>query len=769
MNTQSRGHTFPLRAAAVAASGAVVTALLLVVNPAPAGAATVIPVGPGDIAPNESTYAGWHQGYDSAALTAAVTSGGLSLRGKSQVIRGYANNDTAGLAPGGVNADLDTTLVGASYDVTRGSAFFQVPVFVDADNNPATAPTFTTLRPVDAATTNKTIAATDQWTSSKALGAITAGDSYPLSTILDEINDHDSKTLAFGVLTNAGTSATVSSITWKGDTYKFTAATPTSSTVKNADVKTIETPSTYGDWHQGYENATGRQQVNGNGLVLAGKSQVIKGFSDTTGDLSTGVNANLAFVLPDASLTVAAGSDSVFFQVPVKFDNGSGVTFATLRSNGLGAGTHQFSLTDQWQVSKAVGSIAANTDAPLGDIIDALGTYKTLGFGVLTNPGDTATVSAVTFGTQAVTFLDQPAAAGSTSLTRVRDIRPDESTYAGWHQGSPTGVVSADNDSSVLKLGSTRSQVIKGYANNSSTLDGPNVNLYDALTTASYAVTSGTTFFQVPLFVQDGSSTVFTTLRPAAAAAPGDNRVDVGQEWVSSKAVGAIPANTPTLLGDILSAFTTYKVIGFGVYSDDGGNGAITSITWDGVKNTFTGNRSPVVAPVTATTTVGKSVTVTLTGTDADGDEVSYASIGTHGTATVVGDKLTFKPTPGYVGTASFNYVAADGKGASSTGAIAIKVTKAPATLTFTSSTSTATKKTYLRVRATAPAGASVAGARVAVQRLGKTVGTGSIVNGTVLFSPAKGLPKGKHGFRIFYKGTATTEARNVAYFVTVK
>ena len=164
MSHTHRTRTHARRCGAGAPSSAVITGRLLVAHPTAANAASIT-VSPGDIRGDESTYAGWHQGYDNAELNAAITSGGLSLRGQSQLINGYADTDNADLAIGGVNANL-TALQGATYDVTSGAAYCQVPLCVDLDNDDATPGTFTTLRPASSHSGNAAIATTDSWGSS---------------------------------------------------------------------------------------------------------------------------------------------------------------------------------------------------------------------------------------------------------------------------------------------------------------------------------------------------------------------------------------------------------------------------------------------------------------------------------------------------------------------------------------------------------------------------------------------------------------------------
>lgn len=568
------------RAGAATALGAIVASGLVVAAPADAADATVT-VTNADIRPDESVYAGWHQGYDSARYRSAVTTRGLESIGKSQIIRGFADNDDEGLASDGVNADLSDDLVGTSYEVTDGAASFQVPIFADLDGAGEGSAVFTTLRPAVAATGDTTVDESDAWVSSKALGDIAANTPTALSDIIDAVEAGTYKTIAFGVQTESGHS-TVESIDFAGTRYVFSEPTSTA-TVGDADVKDEETSSTYTSWHQGYADATKRHQVTADGLELAGRSQVVKGFNNNSANVKT-PNVNLTFGIPEASYTVVEGT--AFFQVPVFFDNGSGVTFATLRNTGKGVGEHDLVLTDTWQSSKAVGAIPANTDASLADIVDALGSYKVIGYGVLTNAGDTATVSRISFGGVTTTFADAPGAA-TEKIVVPSAVAPDESTYAGWHQGAEPATPASVKDGA-LNLGPDRSQVIRGYSNNSNDINSRNVDLAEALRTGSYTVTSGDAYFQVPMFFEDSEGDVrFTTLRPATKAVEGKNTFSIGDRWVASRAIGSLPANEPALLGDLLSGLRGYKVLGFGVYSDAGGNGVVSNVTWDGVSYAF--------------------------------------------------------------------------------------------------------------------------------------------------------------------------------------
>lgn len=663
----------PRRTSAGVAAGALVASgLLLAGSPAQAADATV---SRSQIADTATPYAGWHLGAGNADLV-DVTADGVTMIGRTQVLNGFANNDSTGLAEDGVNADLTEDLIGSSFDVTGGEVHFQVPIYVDADDDPQTPPQFATLRNNAPATGATTISGGDQWTTSRTIGDVPANSPVPLSVLAGIVETHDYKTIGFGVYTDTNQIGSVASITFADDTYRFvTSGSTTSTTVKDGDVRDEETSASYDKWHQGYANATARHQVTADGLELAGRSQVIKGYSNNNQTLNT-QNANLAFELLDASYTVTVGSDDVHFQVPLFFNDGSGAgtKFTTLRSAGNGPGTHTFDLDDQWQSSRALPGIPANTDASLADVITALGTYKTIGYGVLTNAGDSATVSNITFDGASYDFADAPSLSTTTSNALESDIAPNEAVYAGWHQGAATNTARIVGDE--LRLGAAKSQIINGYPDNSSTLNTRNVDLAEVLRSATYDVESGTVHFQIPMFFEDPQTheTTFTTLRTTAPADLGANTFSLGQEWTSSKAIGGVvDANGSVQLGDILSALPYYKVIAFGVFSDTGANGVVNSISWDGVKHTFV-DADPTAGDVETSTRLNTPVDIELDGDDAESAVTYEVGTADDGTAELDGDTVTYTPDAGFVGEDEFTYTVSDGGYNTVTGTVTVIV-----------------------------------------------------------------------------------------------
>lgn len=206
-------HTSTRRiGAAGVASGALVASSLLF---APSAQAAIADVRESQIAPTESTYAGWHQGAEGGKYQ--VVNEGLQLSGRSQVIKGYDDNKIGDIGNGVKNFDI-TKLPGSAFTVKSGSASFQVPLFVDPDGSGPAAAVFTTLRtPLGA---NGEVKAADDWEVSKPFGTIVANKPTPLTTIIDAIKDNPYKVIGFGVYSETGTSV-ISDITFNGDTYQF--------------------------------------------------------------------------------------------------------------------------------------------------------------------------------------------------------------------------------------------------------------------------------------------------------------------------------------------------------------------------------------------------------------------------------------------------------------------------------------------------------------------------------------------------------------------
>ena len=87
-------------------------------------------------------------------------------------------------------------------------------------------------------------------------------------------------------------------------------------------------------------------------------------------------------------------------------------------------------------------------------------------------------------------------------------------------------------------------------------------------------------------------------------------------------------------------------------------------------------NRAPVANAQSVSTTVGVAKVITLTGTDADGNALTYAIVGNpaHGTLSGSGATRTYTPAAGYSGADSFTFTVSDGAATSPAATVSLSV-----------------------------------------------------------------------------------------------
>jgi VCBS repeat-containing protein len=112
----------------------------------------------------------------------------------------------------------------------------------------------------------------------------------------------------------------------------------------------------------------------------------------------------------------------------------------------------------------------------------------------------------------------------------------------------------------------------------------------------------------------------------------------------------------------------SYRVSDGALHSDE----AVVTLTVKSV------NDPPVVTPQSLTVNEDQGLTGFVSGTDPDGDALTYSKVGTvplHGTVSVASDgAFTYTPNPDFFGTDSFRFRAYDGKGYSTNGTVSISV-----------------------------------------------------------------------------------------------
>ncbi|MFF2053318.1 LPXTG cell wall anchor domain-containing protein [Leifsonia sp. NPDC058194] len=209
-----------------------------------------------------------------------------------------------------------------------------------------------------------------------------------------------------------------------------------------------------------------------------------------------------------------------------------------------------------------------------------------------------------------------PAQAGAPAAVTVdgSQIRSNEDTYPGWHQGYDNAADRAVVGANGLEL-TGESQILYGYTEQER-LTGAQLESSVTAGGVSWKTSWNSAYFQLPLFYGDSSAPKFTTLRPASPT-EGTNTASLGDQWVTSTAIKdaddtvVFEKNATASLGDLLSALdlSTVQVLGFGVLTEAGTQADVDSVTFNGTTYTFapTGTVAVAGAPVVGTTLTGST------------------------------------------------------------------------------------------------------------------------------------------------------------------
>ncbi|MBB5632868.1 putative cell wall-binding protein [Cryobacterium mesophilum] len=358
-----------------------------------------------EIALDESTYEGWHQGYPNQTgvnQTFAVGDDGLILTPGNDPVT-PRTQILNGLTTPVAGADLYALLTSQAGITTGagGDVTYQVPVSWTGG--------WSTLRSASLSTGSHTFTLSSPWLSSNAIGStILAGTQYPLGVILDALNAQaDAVAIGFGVQTTVD--ALVTDITWGDTRYYFDGAITSS-------FPTITGGSTFGDTltaHAGTwvpSNVTFAYQWKDNGSpISAANSDTYAPTADQVGSTITVTVTGSADHYADVSstslgVTIAAGT----ITTAVPTISGNAVVGEVLTGNAGTWAPGTAALTYQWYADDvaivgATGSTYTLAAADLGAII----TVKVTG----TQTGYT-TASATSLGTA-------PVANGTLVVTRI--------------------------------------------------------------------------------------------------------------------------------------------------------------------------------------------------------------------------------------------------------------------------------------------------------------------------------------------------------------
>jgi len=277
----------------------------------------------------------------------------------------------------------------------------------------------------------------------------------------------------------------------------------------------------------------------------------------------------------------------------------------------------------------------------------------------------------------ALLFTPSAQAAPYEAISDVREsqIAATSTPYAGWHQEVAGGKYQVTNNGLELSGDST---VLRGFEDSDAAVaDNKNFDFVD-IEKVGYTVASGAASLTIPVYVDSdgpsGDPAVLTTLTSKSTTG-GD--VKLADLWTSSEDIGALAAGDHAL-SEIVSALTAgttkYKVIGIGVSATSAAT--VSDVVFRGTRFTFK-NNAPVVADRTISTKINTAVSVPLTASDVDGNELTYTPTSVvGGTVSGSGATQTFTPAKNFKGNASVAYTVTDGRGGSASATVTIKVAK---------------------------------------------------------------------------------------------
>lgn len=191
----------------------------------------------------------------------------------------------------------------------------------------------------------------------------------------------------------------------------------------------------------------------------------------------------------------------------------------------------------------------------------------------------------------------------------------------------------------------------------------------------SYQVPATTPLNQAPVADAKSVTTAEDTAAPVVLTATDADGNSLSYSIVTQPAKGTLTGTPPNLTytpaADVNGTDSfTYKVNDGTVDS----NTATVSITINAV------NDAPVVAAGSAATQENTPVSITLTGSDKEGNALTYSVVAapSNGALTGTAPNLTYMPAKNYSGADSFTYRANDGGANSNTATVSITVTKNP-------------------------------------------------------------------------------------------
>ncbi|MEZ7898059.1 MAG: hypothetical protein QMB98_04535, partial [Flaviflexus sp.] len=595
------------------------------------------------IRPDETLYNGWHQGHNpvtAGTYTTVLDNGrpaGLNLKGTVQILNGLGldSDDGENLA---VLNGLQLAEYSLGIEVAEGSStvWAQVPIFAYQEGVPGGQ--FTTFRAPVPASGAMSDAPTwvSSWEIKNADGSIAVPKNVELTwdEIIDAIDVNE--LVGYGFYTGAASAdATVLSVTFNDIVTRFyqdeTVWEEGEEYVPLDDIANTtnaeEETDFYNVWH--FDPSSTQDTIVGqrNGVVIpaGGRGLIVEGNGNDLVGPTGRLNDTTSIPELVASLDIVTSDDSkVYYQIPLRFNynyNETGTwNWATLRQ---GADVED----DLWISSRAIGSdIRANTAYPIDQIVAALnefGDARVIAAGFLVDkPSTDVLVSSFSAKGKTTYFYDGSLEAGSyegaDEFVVDTEIRPNEDTYPGWHQGHASG--GADSYETLyngpqavgLELNGM-AQIINGFEPENFIQNG--VDLAKTLT-VEVGEGDDPVFAQIPVFYYpDGVlDAKFTTLRAEFPAS--GSMADVDQWMVSSPIVDGngnvlIAGSTNKSFDEIKTALGKHDVLAYGILVWNAEPIVINSISFDGVTTSFVGDAA-VVTPAAPEQSGDNGETVTI-------------------------------------------------------------------------------------------------------------------------------------------------------------
>lgn len=259
-----------------------------------------------------ATYLGWHEAYTANAHSFQADGLHFATGSNSQILNGLVAGGTEGTA---TTADaLGSLIDGASMSVT-GSVLFQVPVSTATIGG---TKQWATLEPAAGQTSKVDFALTDNWMTSRDIGAngnanfIAKETPMPLSTLLDKLQAQgEFRYSGFGVF--AGAPAVLSNIVWDDTKYDFVPPT-TPTTPPGTTEGTVDAGGSIASDPAGTVPTASNPVVVSITSPVAGDVTIVKGSTSPTvsGYKTLGINSQIT-----APQSTAAKPLKLTFQVYV--------------------------------------------------------------------------------------------------------------------------------------------------------------------------------------------------------------------------------------------------------------------------------------------------------------------------------------------------------------------------------------------------------------------------------------------------------------------